>query len=222
MRVPCVLVVLAATVVSAAYLNVFSELELQAHNEVKVLFDLLKWANRADIHGDHYVDLRKQTKAFPVKLRSFSYTNCADPNTEIVVFGNLSINPDPIHIPGVIVASGTVAAKSPFGSPVKAQLDVWKEVFGVWVKAPCIDQFGSCTYDDFCTVVNPATCPPELVKIGLNCKCPFTAGSWNVPPVAVNVTQNLPIAISGGVRARIVATYNGSLVTCLQVQFDLA
>ncbi|BFZ15056.1 hypothetical protein BsWGS_18094 [Bradybaena similaris] len=220
MTASCVLVVLVAAVTSAAYLKEFSELELQAYYEVKALFQLLRRADITDISEDSHLHHRKQPHQ--VKLGTFSYTNCADPNSEIVVPGNLSISPDPIHIPGVIVGSGTVTVKSLFGSPVKAQLEVWKEVFGVWVKAPCIDQFGSCSYDDFCQIVNPPTCPPELVKIGLNCKCPFAAGSWNVPPVAVNVTQSLPFPISGGVKATIVATYNGDLVTCLQVQFDLA
>lgn len=54
-----------------------------------------------------------------VTLGTFSYVNCADPKTEILVPENLTVSPDPISIPGVIYAAGALQIKSPFGSPVK-------------------------------------------------------------------------------------------------------
>lgn len=53
-----------------------------------------------------------------------------------------------------------------------------KEVAGFWVKIPCVEQLGSCTYEDFCDLLNlyippGEPCPEPLHTYGLPCHCPF-------------------------------------------------
>lgn len=47
-------------------------------------------------------------------------------------------------------------------------------VAGKYIKLPCVDQFGSCTYEDLCTILAKITdCPKFIVDLGSNCHCPL-------------------------------------------------
>ena len=53
-----------------------------------------------------------------------------------------------------------------------------KQLGSVWIQLPCIDQLGSCTYDDVCTLLDDAippgtSCPEPLLTYGIPCHCPF-------------------------------------------------
>jgi len=56
---------------------------------------------------------------------------------------------------------------------------LYRKTFGVYIEIPCIDGFGSCTYDDLCAMLAPvqSQCPNPVLKIGINCACPFKAVS---------------------------------------------
>lgn len=69
-------------------------------------------------------------------------------------------------------------------SPPLHQLNVTleKEVAGFWVKIPCLEELGSCHYQDVCDVLNQLIlpgqdCPEPLHTYGLPCRCPFKAVS---------------------------------------------
>jgi hypothetical protein len=49
-----------------------------------------------------------------------------------------------------------------------------KKKEGIWIKIPCIDNCGSCTFDDFCQVMAPVKCPDPVTKAGISCHCPLT------------------------------------------------
>ena len=42
---------------------------------------------------------------------------------------------------------------------------------------PCVDDVGSCTYDDGCALLSQIKCPPEFKKYGIPCQCPIKAVS---------------------------------------------
>lgn len=45
---------------------------------------------------------------------------------------------------------------------------------GTTVKLPCLDVFGSCTYNDVCSLLAPIEiCPPEFMESNVPCKCPI-------------------------------------------------
>lgn len=57
---------------------------------------------------------------------------------------------------------------------------VEKALGDLWIQLPCIDQLGSCTYDDVCSILDelipPGTpCPEPLLTYGIPCHCPFKA-----------------------------------------------
>lgn len=59
-----------------------------------------------------------------------------------------------------------------------------KEVAGFWVKVPCVDDLGSCHYQDICSILDQLippgqNCPEPLYTYGLPCHCPFKAVSFN-------------------------------------------
>lgn len=57
---------------------------------------------------------------------------------------------------------------------------VEKALGDLWIQLPCIDQLGSCTYNDVCTILDNlippgTTCPEPLLTYGIPCHCPFKA-----------------------------------------------
>ena len=60
----------------------------------------------------------------------------------------------------------------------QASVEIQKEVFGFWLPLPCIDGFGSCSYDDFCqNLAMISSCPSDFTQHGVPCHCPFPAVS---------------------------------------------
>lgn len=60
----------------------------------------------------------------------------------------------------------------------QVELTVEKHIAGFWVKIPCVDNIGSCTYDNFCNILEmlipiEEPCPEPLHTYGLPCHCPF-------------------------------------------------
>ncbi|GFN90801.1 ganglioside gm2 activator [Plakobranchus ocellatus] len=154
------------------------------------------------------------------QLNAFQYSNCADPSSEIVVPSNVSLKPDPVQLPGNITAAGSLLIRQGFGSPVQVKLEVKYKILGEWVEVPCIDNVGSCTYQDVCQYLVDPKCPPELVKIGLTCKCPFPQGNFTVNSVTLNIDEDIPV--SGDVQVKATASSGGQLLTCAQVQLTIA
>ncbi|XP_005092952.2 ganglioside GM2 activator [Aplysia californica] len=202
--------------------RVLSEHKLRAYDETRMLFDFFESQVLVDPNSVRFVDEETVYRSQQGSSNTFSFTNCEDPKKEIAVPRDVSISPDPIRIPGTLTASGGILVKKPFGAPLKVALKVYKQLFGVWVEVPCIDGFGSCTYDDMCTKLAHVQCPPVFEKIGLPCKCPFKEGNWTVPPFQLDIKAQLPVKVSGAVKVHADVTYNGELVTCSEIVFDLA
>lgn len=60
----------------------------------------------------------------------------------------------------------------------QVELTVQKEMAGFWVRVPCVEQVGSCTYEDMCNMFDMflppgEPCPEPLHSYGLPCHCPF-------------------------------------------------
>uniref|UniRef100_A0A8D2H523 MD-2-related lipid-recognition domain-containing protein n=1 Tax=Urocitellus parryii TaxID=9999 RepID=A0A8D2H523_UROPR len=107
------------------------------------------------------------------QLGSFSWDNC-DEGKDPAVIKSLMLEPDPIVVPGNVTVSVEGKTSVPLTSPQKVELTVEKEVAGFWVKIPCVEQLGSCTYEDFCDVLNTVippgeSCPEPLHTCGLPC-----------------------------------------------------
>jgi len=57
----------------------------------------------------------------------------------------------------------------------QAKVSMKRKVLGLWVKVPCIKDFGSCTYEDLCSYGYPddMSCPASFVQDGVPCRCPI-------------------------------------------------
>ncbi|KAM4868054.1 ganglioside GM2 activator isoform X1 [Urocitellus parryii] len=163
----------------------------------------------------------------PPQLGSFSWDNC-DEGKDPAVIKSLMLEPDPIVVPGNVNVSVEGKTSVPLTSPQKVELTVEKEVAGFWVKIPCVEQLGSCTYEDFCDVLNTVIppgepCPEPLHTYGLPCHCPFKEGTYLLPKSDFTVPDlELPSWLStGNYRIESVLSSGGKRLGCVKISASL-
>ncbi|XP_040851545.1 ganglioside GM2 activator isoform X2 [Ochotona curzoniae] len=157
----------------------------------------------------------------------FSWDNC-DEGKDPVVIKSLTLEPDPIVIPGNVTISIEGRTSVPLKSPQKVTLTVEKEVAGFWIKVPCVEQVGSCTYDDICnmldTLIPPGQlCPEPLHTYGLPCHCPFKEGTYSLPVSEFTVPDlELPSWLSSGnYRIQGILSSGGEHLACVKVSASI-
>ena len=74
-----------------------------------------------------------------------------------------------------------------------------RKVGTFYVKVPCIDNVGSCTYGGLCEAWAQA-CPKYFEKYGIPCQCPIPPNTYSIPDILVDVTSKLPSQLSGEFR----------------------
>lgn len=163
----------------------------------------------------------------PSRLGSFSWDNC-DEGKDPAVVKSLTLKPDPIVIPGDVIISVEGKTSVPLSSPQKVELTVEREVAGFWVKIPCVEQLGSCTYDNVCdlldTYIPPGEpCPEPLHTYGLPCHCPFKEGTYSLPTSNFTVPDlDLPSWLStGNYRIQSVLSSDGKRLACVKIAASL-
>lgn len=161
------------------------------------------------------------------QLSSFSWDNC-DEGKDPAVIKSLTLEPDPIVVPGNVTISANGKTSVALTSPLKVELTVEKEVAGFWVKIPCVEQIGSCTYEDFCdvldTIIPPGEpCPEPLHTYGLPCHCPFKDGTYSLPKSDFTVPDlELPSWLStGNYRIESILSSGGSRLACVKIAASL-
>eukprot|EP00069_Balaena_mysticetus_P016269 bmy_10536T0 len=161
------------------------------------------------------------------QLGSFSWDNC-DKGKDPVVINSLTVEPNPIVIPGNMTISAEVRTTANLKDPLKVVLTLEKEVAGFWVKVPCMEQFGSCTYENFCNVLEVLTphenpCPEPLHTYGLPCHCPFKRGTYSLPKSDFFLPDlELPSWLSSGnYRSEIILSINGKRLSCVKISASL-
>ncbi|NXS48510.1 SAP3 protein, partial [Balaeniceps rex] len=161
------------------------------------------------------------------QVGGFAWENCGD-RRDPVVLQSLSVAPDPISIPGSLRISAAVSSSKTIASPVKVVLVVEKALGDLWIQLPCIDQLGSCTYDDICTILDNlippgTTCPEPLLTYGIPCHCPFKAGSYSLPDSDFLLPDvELPAWMTNGkYRVRVAASSRGQELGCIKLAFSL-
>ncbi|XP_062513886.1 ganglioside GM2 activator-like [Corticium candelabrum] len=133
----------------------------------------------------------------------FRWTNCSAISTAALKVNNGSVTPDPVPLPGNITASVGVTLTETLKSPLKAEVTLKKKlpVLG-YTSIPCIDNVGSCTYDDLCALIPDSTgeCGPPFSTYKLPCHCPFPAGSYYLPPIEIQLPSagSIPSFLTNG------------------------
>lgn len=133
----------------------------------------------------------KVLKKQPLRFSSFSWENC-DEGKDPVVIKSLTVEPDPIVDPGKVTVSAKTQTNVTLKSPLKVELTVQKEMAGFWVRVPCVEQVGSCTYEDMCNMFDVflppgEPCPEPLHSYGLPCHCPFKEGTYSLPKSVITL-----------------------------------
>lgn len=137
------------------------------------------------------------------RISSFSWENC-DGGKDPVLIKSLTVDPSPIVDPGNVTVSAETMTSVTLSSPLKVDLTVQKEMAGLWVKVPCVDQMGSCTYEDICDILDiflppGEPCPEPLHTYGLPCHCPFKQGKYSLPKSVFTLPHlDLPGLLSTG------------------------
>ncbi|XP_075712256.1 ganglioside GM2 activator-like [Rhinoderma darwinii] len=161
-------------------------------------------------------------------INGFSWANC-DAETLPGKIKTLTILPDPLLIPGEITVSTILNTSVPLTSPVKIKVTAEKELMGEWLKIPCLEDLGSCTYDNFCDtldqLIQPGqSCPEPLHTYGLPCHCPFQEGSYYLPVTSFEIPSlSIPSWFTkGNYRIQIVVGHGDQEIGCAKLTFSLA
>ncbi|WAR00047.1 SAP3-like protein [Mya arenaria] len=160
----------------------------------------------------------KETSRGPVRLTSFSFKDCGGAGA-LVNINSLSITPDPVVFPGPLNVATDFKINSPLGQPLKGDLYIAKKVLGKYIKLPCIDNFGSCSYADLCVLLEQVQCPDPIVRIGIDCTCPLKANSYSLPKTEFDV--DVSFIPAGDYMARGNITYMGKEGACLELSITL-
>nr|XP_022326877.1 uncharacterized protein LOC111126484 [Crassostrea virginica] len=188
------------------------------NDETELLMDLLNMnALPERKRGEEYFKSVGRTKAS--RVDAFQWQNCGNNDPATVV--SLAVTPDPLQFPGTINIAGKLQFNSSFPAPLPASLVISKKAAGVWIKLPCIDNFGSCDYPDLCQILSSVgDCPDPIVSSGLGCQCPFKSGSFDVTGLSFDVDASaFP---SGDYKITGSLTSGGKQAACLELVLTIA
>merc|ERR1712055_40268 len=151
-----------------------------------------------------------------VRLTSFKWSNCGSSSDPLSI-QSFSLMPDPIRLPGNLTVAVSGGSGTELMSPLKLELEIKKKVVFVWIAVPCVDDLGSCTYDDICKLdpFDPDNCPPPFSTYGLPCTCPIDPGYFDIDATTFYVSQSLPGGLaSGDYQIKATLSSNGSAIGC--------
>ncbi|GAA6099172.1 ganglioside GM2 activator [Tachysurus ichikawai] len=161
------------------------------------------------------------------KIVGFSWENCGKTD-DPAVMNSLELFPDPIKIPGDLTSSASGTTSVALVSPLSLNVTLEKEVAGFWVRVPCVDELGSCHYQDLCDILDQLIppgqdCPEPLRTYGLPCHCPFKAGDYLLPQSTFSLPKvELPFWMTNGqYRVQGVMGSSGKELGCLKVTLTL-
>ena len=74
-----------------------------------------------------------------------------------------------------------------------------KKVGPMKLELPCIDGFGSCTYENICALLPPNNngCSDFFRQNSIPCSCPFPHGDYSAQNLQIDV--NIPVKPPGGI-----------------------
>ncbi|KAG7165821.1 Ganglioside GM2 activator-like [Homarus americanus] len=112
----------------------------------------------------------------------FSWSNCGDVS-DPVQLKQLQVQPDPLLIKRNISLNLNSFLTVDVDAPISAIVKVERRIGWLWVKLPCLDELGSCHYEDLCKLVplSPTEpCPDPFPRFKLPCRCPLSKGHYSV------------------------------------------
>lgn len=160
------------------------------------------------------------------QIQGFSWSQCDDlPHPGKIE--SLSISPDPISITGDVTVAVVCSTSILLDSPLTLALTIEKKILDIWVKIPCLNNIGSCTYDACETLEQlfpvGQTCPEPLHTYGIPCHCPFKAGTYSLPSSTFSIPDvPLPSWLEeGDYRVKGVLSNANGEVGCANIELSL-
>ncbi|XP_060096276.1 ganglioside GM2 activator [Heteronotia binoei] len=170
-----------------------------------------------------------QSNGWPFRLSrvySFAWQNCGPSDPAWIK--SLNIIPDPICIPGDMTVCASATTTVAIEAPLKGVIVLEKKMGDMWLKIPCMDNIGSCTYNNLCAMLDELIppgqlCPEPLQSYGIPCHCPFKAGTYNLPPSVIYIPNlDLPSFLTNGdYRIKIVLSMGDQELGCAKISFSL-
>lgn len=158
----------------------------------------------------------------------FSWSNCGE-SSDPVQLKLLKVNPDPVLLDGNITLDLNSVLTENLMSPIKAVVEVERRIGWLWVKIPCLDGLGSCSYEDVCELVPfslPEPCPDPFQRFKLPCRCPALKGHYVVKDgmfSIANIVTILPAwLVSGDYYVHGMAYKNGKRLGCYTVYASIS
>ncbi|CAF2862292.1 unnamed protein product [Rotaria sp. Silwood2] len=148
-----------------------------------------------------------------------SWDNCG-PSQDPVQLKSLDISPDPIKVPGNVTITGSVDVASQIPTDVHAVVLLQRKVGPFFVKVPCVDNFGSCTYDNVCELWTEL-CSKYASRYGLPCECPIPVNTYSVSKATVLVSKHLPPELLGEYRATVDIGSSESHIACINIDLTI-
>ncbi|CAF0849126.1 unnamed protein product [Rotaria sordida] len=149
-----------------------------------------------------------------------SWDNCG-PSEDPVQLKSLDISPDPIRVPGNITITGSVDVTSQIPTDVHAVVFMQRKVGPFFVKVPCVDNFGSCNYDNVCELWAKFCSKMHLSQYGLPCECPIPADTYSVSNANIFVNKNLPSELLGEYRTTVDIGSNENHIACINIDLTI-
>ncbi|CAG9819663.1 unnamed protein product [Phaedon cochleariae] len=122
--------------------------------------------------------------------------------------------------------TGTLNTMEDLSSPLKARVKVEKDELGFWLDIPCVQNIGSCTYEDLCEfgISMNETCPKLFTDNQVPCRCPIPQGTYTILPMF-----HLPIRsylrndhiITGKYWANITIEHYDHILGCYEIYFNI-
>ena len=97
-----------------------------------------------------------------------------------------------------------------------------KDVLGLWVKVPCVNNVGSCVYQDLCTNITHLYFNP-FQSLDTDKKCPpIPAGTYSMANVILPISKSIPSIAEGEFKIHIdLHSTLGGHMTCVDLHLNL-
>lgn len=95
-----------------------------------------------------------------------------------------------------------------------------RKVGPFFVKVPCVDNFGSCTYNNVCELW-AEYCPTYAAQYGLPCQCPIPPDTYSVSNANILVNKHVPAELLGEYRATVDVRSSEGHLACIFIDITI-
>lgn len=167
------------------------------------------------------VGVYSEATRIPNRLK-LAWSNCGTASDPVKIT-QFNISPEPLNIPGMVTLNASVQFARNISAPIKADVTVKKKSFIGWIEVPCVDNKGSCTYEDLCAL-SPFKEPcPLIFKVNnIPCICPINKGFYSVKDFHFPIKAIGPHWLEHGkYQVRISLSKEDHLLGCYEFQLNL-